>query len=162
MTTRSDEGPEFGPDDPLAVILRPPSDHLGPPAGRYEAVRRAAARRRLLRAAAGLGLSCAVAAGVALQLHLAAPGTPVRPTGPLAPPSPSRHTAPPVPSARPVPSVPHQRATARPGPRNTAPTRPVPTAVPTGLPSRTATAPRTEPSASRTGMPAASESSPRS
>ncbi|WP_409471025.1 hypothetical protein [Streptomyces sp. HC307] len=87
MTTRFDDGPEFDPHDPLAVILRPPSDHLGPPPGRYEAIRRTAARRRLLRTAAGVGVSCAVAALIALPLHLAAPETPRPPTVPLAPPT---------------------------------------------------------------------------
>ncbi|MFD1274321.1 hypothetical protein ACFQ51_29965 [Streptomyces kaempferi] len=53
MITRPDDGPDSEPDDPLAVILRPSSDYLGPPASRYEAIRRGAARRRLLRAAAG-------------------------------------------------------------------------------------------------------------
>lgn len=31
MITHSDQGPDFDPDDPLAVILRPASDYLGPP-----------------------------------------------------------------------------------------------------------------------------------
>ncbi|MGI5436383.1 hypothetical protein ACQEV4_02505 [Streptomyces shenzhenensis] len=31
MTTRFDDDPEFAADDPLAVILRPPAEHLGPP-----------------------------------------------------------------------------------------------------------------------------------
>ncbi|MEU8589596.1 hypothetical protein AB0C59_21760 [Streptomyces sp. NPDC048664] len=90
MTTRADDGPDFdagpGGDDPLAVILRPPSAHLGPPPGHFEAVRRAAGRRRLLRAAAGAGVSCAVAVLVALPFHLAGPTTPAPPSVPLAPP----------------------------------------------------------------------------
>ncbi|MYS52208.1 hypothetical protein GTW46_19415, partial [Streptomyces sp. SID6013] len=64
MTTRLEDGPDgpddrdepgFGPDgdDPLLVLLRPGADFLGPPPGRYEAIRRRASRRRLLRAAAG-------------------------------------------------------------------------------------------------------------
>ncbi|MFB7497409.1 hypothetical protein ACFC09_22470 [Streptomyces sp. NPDC056161] len=99
MTTRFDDDPEFAPDDPLAVILRPPAEHLGPPAGRYAAIRRTAARRKLLRAAAGAGLTCAVAALVALPLHLAS-STPASPTVPLAPPS----SVTPKPSAPPVPT----------------------------------------------------------
>ncbi|MET4927024.1 hypothetical protein P3L51_32505, partial [Streptomyces sp. PSRA5] len=71
MTTRADDGPEFDPDDPLTVILRPTSDRLAPPPLRYETIRRSASRRRLLRAAAGVGLSCAAAALVALPFHLA-------------------------------------------------------------------------------------------
>ncbi|MDW6060091.1 hypothetical protein SAZ11_21350 [Streptomyces sp. FXJ1.4098] len=31
MTTRLDDGSEYEPDDPLTVILRPTTDHLGPP-----------------------------------------------------------------------------------------------------------------------------------
>ncbi|MDX2766367.1 hypothetical protein [Streptomyces europaeiscabiei] len=45
MITRPDEGPDFEPDDPLTVILRPPADRLGPPPGRYETIRRTAVRR---------------------------------------------------------------------------------------------------------------------
>ncbi|MEU5609464.1 hypothetical protein AB0H03_12140 [Streptomyces sparsogenes] len=119
MTTRFDDGPEFPPDDPLAVILRPPADHLGPPPGRYEAIRRAAGRRRLLRAAAaGVGLSCAVAALIALPLHLTSPESPATPSVPLAPPATSGPTAPltpsPFPDRRsPVPT--DRRPTAEPG-----------------------------------------------
>ncbi|MDX2828369.1 hypothetical protein PV416_46835, partial [Streptomyces ipomoeae] len=69
MITRPDDGPEFEADDPLAVLLRPPADHLGPPPGRYEAIRRTASRRRLLRAAAGAATACAVAALVALPVY---------------------------------------------------------------------------------------------
>ncbi|MER8159801.1 hypothetical protein [Streptomyces sp. NPDC094472] len=126
MTPHFDDGPELEPDDPLAVILRPTSDYLGPPPGRYEAIRRAAARRRLLRTAAGVGVSCAVAALIALPLRLTAPETPARPTVPLAPPPATGRTAPPLPSApagrpsaSPTPSAPskapEQRATR--GPR---------------------------------------------
>lgn len=76
-------------EDPLAVILRPFSDRadlLGPPPGRYEAIRRTAARRRLLRAAIGAALTCAVAVLVALPLRLGAAEGPASPTVPLAPP----------------------------------------------------------------------------
>lgn len=88
MITHADEGPEFEPDDPLAVILRPGSDYLGPPPGRYAEIRRGALRRRLLRGAAGAGLTCAVALLVALPLLSSAPDEPVSPTVPLAPPAP--------------------------------------------------------------------------
>ena len=43
MITHSDDDPDFGPDDPLAVIMRPPAEYLSPPPGRYEAIRRGAA-----------------------------------------------------------------------------------------------------------------------
>ncbi|MCQ8834300.1 hypothetical protein NQU54_35920 [Streptomyces samsunensis] len=118
---------EPSPEDPLAVILRPTSDHLGPPPGRYEAIRRAAARRKLLRTAAGVGVSCAVAALIALPLRMTAPETPARPTVPLAPPTtgptaPRLPSAPTGPSVSPSPSAPSespgQRRTR--GPRQTA------------------------------------------
>ncbi|GAA0925074.1 MULTISPECIES: hypothetical protein [Streptomyces violaceusniger group] len=114
-------GPEREPDDPLAVILRPPSDYLGPPPGRYEAIRRAATRRKLLRTAAGVGASCAVAALLALPLRAAAPEPPARPTVPLAPPPATGRTTPPLPSASggpsdsPIPSAPSESAGQRPG-----------------------------------------------
>ncbi|MEW2399249.1 hypothetical protein [Streptomyces sp. NPDC046862] len=110
MITRSDEGPDFEPDDPLAVILRPPSDHLGPPPGRYQTIRRTAARRRLLRAAAGVGVSCAVAAAVVLPLRLAAHEAPASPSVPLAPPpasSPPAEGPTPGQSTSPVPDGRH-------------------------------------------------------
>ncbi|MYR46134.1 hypothetical protein GTW67_29825, partial [Streptomyces sp. SID5910] len=65
MTTRFEgdpDGPESAhddPHDPLLVVLRPGPDYLGPPPGRYEAIRRSASRRRLLRAAAGAAATCA-------------------------------------------------------------------------------------------------------
>ncbi|MEW2464246.1 hypothetical protein AB0919_04395 [Streptomyces sp. NPDC046994] len=126
MTTRFDDGPEFGSDDPLTVILRPPAEHLGVPPGRYEAIRRTAARRRLLRAAAGIGASCAVAVLVALPLHLASPGAPASPAVPLAPPPASGHVGSPTPSvvptpsASPVPSAPPERVGRRPTVRSSA------------------------------------------
>lgn len=102
LITHSDEGPEFGPDDPLAVVLRPPSDRLGPPPGRFEAIRRGAARRRLARTVAGVGLACAVAVLVALPLrHAATADRPASPTVPLAPPPPVSDS----PSPAPDPSV---------------------------------------------------------
>lgn len=112
MITASDEGPDFDPDDPLAVILRPTTEYLGPPPGQYEAIRRSATRRRLFRAAAGVGLTCAVAALVALPLHLTASEAPASPTIPLAPPpasSPSSGSSPsfaPTPTTTPEPAGP--------------------------------------------------------
>ncbi|MFC4032377.1 hypothetical protein ACFO3J_12900 [Streptomyces polygonati] len=93
MITHSDDGPDFEPDDPLAVILRPADDYFGAPPGRYEAIRRGALRRRLLRVAAGVGLSCAVAALVALPLHLTTDRAPASPAAPPAPPPASSPTA---------------------------------------------------------------------
>ncbi|WP_205614023.1 hypothetical protein [Streptomyces dangxiongensis] len=144
MTTRFDNDPESAPDDPLTVILRPPADYLGPPPGRYEAIRRTAGRRRLLRAAVGAALTCA-AALVALPLHLSGPSGPAMPTVPLAPPPPATApgptpppgpTAPASDSATPSPrkstgagappsptATPGTRTTARPGPDRSAPPR---------------------------------------
>ncbi|MFF8927201.1 hypothetical protein ACF1AO_08040 [Streptomyces longwoodensis] len=108
---RLDDDLGFGPDDELAVILRPVSDHLGPPPGRYEAVRRAASRRRLVRTAAGAGLTCAVAALTAFLLAPGASEAPARPTVPLAPPPPaSSAPATPAPSASRPPSTPPSRS----------------------------------------------------
>ncbi|MFC5201468.1 MULTISPECIES: hypothetical protein [Streptomyces] len=117
MITRPDDGPDSEPDDPLAVILRPSSDYLGPPAGRYEAIRRGAARRRLLRAAAGAGLTCAAAALVALPLRVTAPDAPVSPTVPLAPPPASSPAPRSSPSVAPDPSARPSSVTPRPGGR---------------------------------------------
>ncbi|MFF4589957.1 hypothetical protein [Streptomyces sp. NPDC001388] len=120
-----DDGPDLDrpdPDDPLTVVLRPAHGHLAPPPGRYAEIRRGAARRRVLRAAAGVGATCAVAAlAVLLPLRLTAHDAPVRPAVPLAPPpasSPSAGagtpTAPDT-SATPGPStVPDRSATPRP------------------------------------------------
>ncbi len=101
MITHADEGPEFEPDDPLAELLRPTSDHLGPPPGRFETIRRRAARRRLVRTTVGAGLTCAVALLVVLPLQSSTTSErPVAPTVPLAPPpltgSPSPATGPTV------------------------------------------------------------------
>ncbi|MER5844799.1 hypothetical protein ABT099_31825 [Streptomyces prasinus] len=106
MITHSDEGPDFEPDDPLAVILRPAPGHLGPPSGRYEEIRRAAARRRLVRAAVGAGVSCVVAALVVLPFRSAAPDGPASPTVPLAPPPVSSSPPEPAPPATPRPAGP--------------------------------------------------------
>ncbi len=142
MITHSDEGPEFEPDDPLAVILRPASDYLGPPAGRYAAIRRRATRRRLVRAAAGVGVTCAVAALAALPFRLATHEAPATPSVPLAPPPASSPSVPPDPSATPVPggSAPTTGASS-PAP---SPSGPAGTSVPAGSPSPTAASQVTE------------------
>ncbi|WP_217544930.1 hypothetical protein [Streptomyces sp. GbtcB6] len=142
MTTRFDDEPEFdGPDDPLAVILRPPAAHLGPPPGRYEEIRRAAGCRRLVRTAAGAGVTCAVAACVALSLHLTAPAAPTSPRLPLAPPAHSP-TAPHHPSGSPAPATPSPSPSVGPTRRETtqAPTREASTA-PSMIPSAVRGAP---------------------
>ncbi|MEV7789508.1 hypothetical protein AB0O72_29620 [Streptomyces sp. NPDC088106] len=106
MITRPDEDPEFGADDPLAVILRPASDYLGPPPGRFEAIRRGAARRRLVRTVAGVGLACAAGVLIALPLQNASTADkPASPTVPLAPPPVSDRPSPmPSPSVPPAPA----------------------------------------------------------
>ncbi|MFD0318958.1 hypothetical protein [Streptomyces flavalbus] len=104
MITHSDEDPDFAPDDPLAVILRPPTEFLGPPPGRYTAIRRRAARRKLLRAALGTAVACGVAALVVLPLRQPGTGGPDRPATPLAPPLTSVSPAPRTPPA-PAPSA---------------------------------------------------------
>ncbi|MEU0971279.1 hypothetical protein ABZ357_39920 [Streptomyces sp. NPDC005917] len=130
MTTRFDEEPEFdGTDDPLAVILRPPAAHLGPPPGRYEEIRRTASRRRLVRAATGAGVTCAVAALVALQLHVTAPSAPVSPRVPLAPPAVSP-TTPHRPTTSPVPVSPSAIPSVAPDRSGTAQTRTRPPSAP--------------------------------
>ncbi|MDI9889181.1 hypothetical protein QMZ92_33820 [Streptomyces sp. HNM0645] len=155
MTTRFDDGPDFGPDDPLSVILRPTPDHLGPPPGRYEAIRRTATRRRVLRAAVGVGLASAVAALIALPLHLTAPGTPTSPTVPLAPLPASSPTPPATPPTSPHPSVPAAPWTdgsrapsgSEVRPTHEPPAEPTPSQEPTSPPSSTWA--RIEPSASQ-------------
>jgi hypothetical protein len=154
LTTSLDDGPEYEPDDPLAVILRPTADHLSAPPGRYEAIRRTAARRRILRTAAGVGLACAAAALVALPLNLATRETretPAPPTAPLVPPATSGRTAPPAPkpkqptpTATSTPSESPGRVSRRPG------QEPEP-ADSTGVPSATPISPRDEPSKRRAG-----------
>jgi hypothetical protein len=130
LITHSDEGPDFDPDDPLTVLLRPPAEYLGAPPGRYEEIRRGASRRRLLRAAAGAALTCGVAALVVLPLHLTASDGPASPAVPLAPPpASSPSTLPPSTTAP-------------------APVTPAPSASPTAVPGR--------PPATRTAEPSAS------
>ncbi|MFJ1812218.1 MULTISPECIES: hypothetical protein [unclassified Streptomyces] len=128
-----DDGPDLDPDDPLAVILRPASGHLGPPPGRYEEIRRGAVRRRLLRTAAGAGAACGIAAlAVLLPLRLTASDGPARPTVPLAPPSVSGPSTVPPSLPSPVPATDNPTegaATPLPDPR--ASTAPDDTSVPT-------------------------------
>ena len=131
MITHSDDGPDFDPEDELTVLLRPSTEYLGPPTGRYEAIRRGAARRKLFKAAVGAALTCGVAALVVLPLRLTATDAPSSPTVPLAPPpasspstgpstGPDRTKAPtpatptPVPSRIPSSIPPSQRATVSP------------------------------------------------
>lgn len=163
MITHSDEGSDFEPDDPLAVILRPASDYLGPPAGRYEAIRRGAARRRLLRTAVGVGSVCAVAALVALPVRLSTSQAPTSPTVPLAPPSEGSPSAvPPTPQASPESVSPSPT----PGRRTAVPTQTARTtgrattrpAVPTPAPSSTPTTPVAEPSIAPSIAPSGSPS----
>ncbi|MFF4504122.1 hypothetical protein [Streptomyces sp. NPDC001401] len=116
MITHSDEGPDFDPDDPLTVILRPPAEHLGAPPGRYEQIRRGASRRRLLRAAAGAALTCGVAALVVLPLRLNASDGPASPTVPLAPPPASSPSTLPPSTTAPAPSTPTPSPTTTPSP----------------------------------------------
>ncbi|MEV5332970.1 hypothetical protein [Streptomyces werraensis] len=134
MITHADEDPEFEPDDPLAELLRPTSDHLGPPPGRFGTIRRRAARRRLVRTTVGAGLTCAVALLVALPLQNATTSDrPVTPTVPLAPPPPSGLPAPTtVPTAS--PETAESPVDTRPGPATTdtgGPTAPRDRVVPT-------------------------------
>ncbi|GAB7104776.1 hypothetical protein JCM4814A_30900 [Streptomyces phaeofaciens JCM 4814] len=100
-----DDGPDLDPDDPLTVVLRPPSaGRLAPPPGRYEEIRRGASRRRVLRAAAGVGTTCAIAAlALLLPLRLTAEEGPGPLTPPLAPPPATSPSTVPDPSATPAP-----------------------------------------------------------
>lgn len=125
MITRPDDDPEFGSDDPLAVILRPSAEHLGPPAGRYEEIRRGAMRRKLVRGAAGVIVACGVAAAVLLPLRSTTSEGPASPTVPLAPPpasSPAPSTPPPPPAtATPEPVSPTASPSPSPGVPSTSP-----------------------------------------
>jgi hypothetical protein len=146
-------GPDLDPDDPLTVILRPTPGHLVPPPGRYEEIRRGASRRRLLRTAAGAGVTCAVAAlAVLVPLRLTAHEAPARPTVPLAPPpvsSPSTLPADPPASDAPPSRLPtKESAVPTPGPRTSAPTG---TAVPGATDSRTVSPTPSEPTAAPDG-----------
>ncbi|WP_434599816.1 hypothetical protein [Streptomyces sp. A5-4] len=155
MITHSDDGPDFEHDDPFAGILGPTSDYLGPPAGRYEEIRRGASRRRLLRATVGVGLSCVAAACIALPLLFATPGAPVSPTAPLAPPPAGS------PSTVPTPPTSPEVVSPRPGeaPRSKSPGPPgTPAASPRGMPSTAPTPRSVEPSPFRPGTAVGAES----
>ncbi|MGW7255823.1 hypothetical protein [Streptomyces sp. NPDC054834] len=160
MITHSDDGPDFDPDDPLAVILRPPSEHLAAPPGRFQEIRRTAGRRRVFRAAAGVGASCAVAAVLALPFLRASHEPPASPVVPLAPPPASSPSDVPSPSASPgrghttVPSPrPTPRSTGTSPTRGRGATEKVPTTAPSRSASETSSVPDAEPSVSqeRTG-----------
>jgi hypothetical protein len=132
LITRPDDDPDLDPDDPLAVILRPTAEYLGPPPGRYEAIRRGATRRKLLRAAVGTAVACGVAAAVLLPLRLTTSEAPVSPTVPLAPP----------PASSPAPTT------------TSEPVGPTPSPSPSALPSTelpTESPVSTEPSQAPTG-----------
>lgn len=157
MITHSDEGPDFDPEDPLTVLLRPPVEYLGAPPGHYEAIRRGAARRRVLRAAAGVGATCAVAFLVALPFRMSASDGPAPPSVPLAPPpaTSAPSTAPPVsaaPSPRPS-SSPAESASPEPTGTDTGKsTGTRPGAGPSAVPTRVSSTPSTsQPAADRTG-----------
>ncbi|MGW7205200.1 hypothetical protein [Streptomyces sp. NPDC054837] len=143
MITRPDDDPGLDPDDPLTILLRPPADHLGPPAGRYEAIRRGATRRKLLRAAAGTAVVCGLAAAVLLPFRLSTSEAPASPAVPLAPPpASSSPTAPsstlPPSDGRPSDGQPSAVPSA---PATSVPVSPdVPSASPSTAPTATATA----------------------
>ncbi|MDI9832244.1 hypothetical protein [Streptomyces sp. KAU_LT] len=128
MTTRIDgdepDGRALADDDPLVVVLRPPSEHLAPPPGRYEAIRRRASRRRLARTAAGVGVTCAVALLAALPFTSQRADPPATPAPPLAPPTGGR-SAPATPVPVPTPSTgPSERRTPSSPPARTGPSTP--------------------------------------
>ncbi|MFH0517288.1 hypothetical protein ACHBTE_08930 [Streptomyces sp. M41] len=161
MTTRFDgdeEGVESAADDPLAVILGAPStEYLAAPPGRYEAIRRRASRRRLLRTAAGLGATCAVAALVAVPLYFARPDGPASPVPPLAPaPAPTSTRTPPTePSPAPTPSMSSTEAGT---PTPTVPPEPSDSPTPTsgrtqGPPTPSGSLPTAEPTDTGTAAP---------
>ncbi|MER5451180.1 hypothetical protein ABT052_16525 [Streptomyces sp. NPDC002766] len=159
MITHSDEGPDIDPEDPLTVLLQPPARHLGPPPGRYRAIRRGAARRRFLKAAAGAALTCGVAALAILPLRLSASDTRPSPVAPLAPPPVSSPSTRPPDSPTPRPSSPHPTPDPRTGRPTAGPTesaRSVPTTASSTRSTRTPTGvPSVEPSAVRS-VPGAS------
>ncbi|MFK4105778.1 hypothetical protein ACI2L1_38115 [Streptomyces sp. NPDC019531] len=149
MITHSDEGPDRDPDDPLTVLLRPSADYLGAPPGRYEAIRRGAARRRLLRAAAGAALTVGVAALAFLPLRPSASDSPRSPTIPMAPPEATSPAPERSASLTPSPQPTEPRPT-EPSPigRRSETTLPTPSDPPVASATRL---PTVEPSAVRTG-----------
>ncbi|USQ83764.1 hypothetical protein NFX46_08140 [Streptomyces phaeoluteigriseus] len=162
MITHADDagdGTDRAPDDPLTVILRPPSGHLAPPPGHYEAVRRGAVRRRLLRTAVAVGATCAVATLALLPLRLGGSEAPAAPTVPMAPPPASDRSAVPAPSTSPVPSVPDPTEGSRTPDRGTdtdtarptlGPARTVPPSEASPAPSAESSTPSMAPSGSGT------------
>ncbi|MEV6485461.1 hypothetical protein [Streptomyces sp. NPDC051576] len=162
MTTHFDEEDEGLDadrplDDPLTVILRPSSSaYLGPPAGRYESIRRGAHRRRLLRAAVGAGATCAVIVLATLPFRLAGHDSPTAPTVPLAPPpASSGPTASPTPSAStaPTPSAHPSFPEASRDPGGAATPTTEPSMAPTASASAAPTSPTAEPTDGRTRAP---------
>jgi hypothetical protein len=123
------EGPEPDADDPFLVVLRPAPGCLPTPPGRYEQIRRAASRRRLLRTAAGACLTVAVAGLVALPFLTAESGRPAAPTVPMAPPAATAERSTPPATDRPATQAPLDPAPAAPIPSEE-PTAATPTASP--------------------------------
>ncbi|WP_206319758.1 hypothetical protein [Streptomyces zingiberis] len=125
MTTRFDDEREFGADDPLAVLLRPPADPLTPPPGHFETVRRSASRRRLLRTAAVTAVTCAVGLLAVVPVRLMTPEAPTVPAPPMAPPPASSRPAPPSPEEsgpeRPEPERPEPEKSGSPDTQPSAP-----------------------------------------
>nr|WP_240982986.1 hypothetical protein [Streptomyces sp. S3(2020)] len=144
MITRPDDDPDLDPDDPLTILLRPPADHLGPPPGRYEAIRSGATRRRLGRAAAGAAVVCGLAAAVLLPLRLTASEAPATPTVPLAPPPASSGPSAGPPSTVPPTAVPSSSGRPSAVPSEPATSVPVSPGTPSASPSMEPTA-ATEP-----------------
>ncbi|GHF00837.1 hypothetical protein GCM10017776_17470 [Streptomyces griseoluteus] len=139
MIAFSDEGPDFEPEDPL-LVMRPPHEHLAPPPGRYEEIRRGATRRRILRTAVVASATCAVAALLAVPFLRGALQDPAPRTVPLAPPPASSPTTRPTPAeSAPVPLSPRPDARSS-ASTPTAPARPpAATASPSAVPSSTPT-----------------------
>ncbi|MGW2518396.1 hypothetical protein ACWC09_15540 [Streptomyces sp. NPDC001617] len=155
MITHSDEGPDHDPEDPLTVLLRPSADYLGAPPGRYEAIRRGATRRRLLKAAAGAALTCGIAALAILPLRLSATDTPGTPAVPMAPPPASTPSTLPSEPPTPRPSDPVPTPDARTTERSGAPTKAPSSAPRTTSPLPETRAPSQAPTASASVTPSA-------
>ena len=155
MITHSDEGPD--PEDPLTVLLRPSAEYLGAPPGHYEAIRRGAARRKLLRAAAGTALTCAAVALAVLPLRLSGSDAPRSPTVPMAPPPMSSPAPTPTPSdpvtpeASPTQGAPSSAPSTAPSTAPSETVRPSASGVPTSVP--TADRTPTEETATRASRP---------